>query len=71
MLNFDWLAGVSQESAKLVFLVLFVLIGILVLLVPNDKVFEGVEEKDRHWWNNLKLWSLTVLAVLFMTYYAF
>ena len=71
MLNFDWLAGVSQESAKWVFLVLFVLIGILVLLVPNETVFEGVEEKDRHWYTNLKLWALTVLTVLFITYYAF
>ena len=71
MLNFDWLAGVSQESAKLVFLVLFVLIGVLVLFIPNDQVFEGVEKKDRHWWNNLKLWALSILALLFITYYTF
>jgi len=71
MLNFDWLGGVSLESAKLVFLILFVLIGVLVLLIPNDQIFEGVEKEDRRWWNNLKLWSLTILAVLFMTYYAF
>jgi len=71
MLNFDWLLGVSMESAKLIFLILFVVIGILVLLIPNDRVFEGVEKEDRRWWNNLKLWSLTILAVLFMTYYAF
>ena len=71
MLNFDWASGISQESAKLVFYVLFILIGILVLLIPNDYVYEGVEEEDRHWWMNLKLWAITVLAFLFLTYLIF
>ncbi len=71
MLNFDWLANVSQESAKIIFLALFVLIGVLVLFIPNDYIFKGVEKSERHWWMNLKLWALTVLAVLFLTYYAF
>ncbi|NOY37343.1 MAG: hypothetical protein GXO83_07175 [Chlorobi bacterium] len=71
MLNFDWLSGVSQESAKLVFLGLFVLIGILILLIPNDYIFQGIEKKDRHWWSNLKWWAITVLAILFYVYYIF
>lgn len=71
MLNFDWASGISQESAKLVFYVLFILIGVLVLLIPNDYIYEGVEEKDRHWWMNLKLWAITVLASLFLTYLIF
>ncbi len=71
MLNFDWLSDVSQESAKLVFLVLFVLIGVLVVFIPNDYIFEGVKKKDRHWWINLKLWAITVLAILFLIYYIF
>ncbi len=71
MLNFDWLAGVSQESAKIVFLVLFVLIGILVTLIPNEYAYEGVKKDDRHWWNNLKLWAIGVLAILFLIYYIF
>jgi|AntAceMinimDraft_8_1070364.scaffolds.fasta_scaffold49889_2 hypothetical protein len=71
MLNFDWASGISQESAKLVFYVLFILIGILVLLIPKDYVYEGVEEEDRHWWMNLKLWAITVLAFLFLTYLIF
>ena len=58
-------------DGPIIVLVLFVLIGILVLLVPNETVFEGVEEKDRRWYTNLKLWALTVLTVLFLTYYAF
>lgn len=71
MLNFNWLADVSQETARLIFLVLFVLIGILVLLIPNDYVFEGVKKEDRHWWTNLKLWAIGVLTLLFITYYIF
>ena len=71
MLNFDWLAGISQESAKIIFLVLFVLIGVLVLFIPNDYIFQGLEKKNRRWWNNLKLWAIGVLALLFLTYYIF
>ncbi len=71
MLNFDWLAGISKESAKLIFLVLFVLIGVAILFIPNDYIFQGVEKKKRHWWNNLKLWAIAVLASLFLTYYIF
>lgn len=71
MLNFDWLSGVSQESAKNIFLVLFVLIGILVLLIPNDYAYEGVKKSDRHWYNNLKLWSIGSLTILFFIYYIF
>lgn len=71
MLNFDWLAGVSQETAKMIFLGLFIIIAIVVLFIPNDYIFQGVKKKDRHWWNNLKLWAIFVLAILFFTYYIF
>lgn len=71
MFNFDWLSGVSQETAKMIFLVLFVLIGVLVLLIPNEYAYEGVKKDDRHWWNNLKLWSIFVLSILFTIYYIF
>lgn len=69
ILNFEWLAGVSIGAAKSVFLVLFVLIGIAVLLIPNDYVYKGVEK--RRWWLNLKLWALADLAFIFVTYYIF
>ena len=71
MLNFDWLSDVSAETAKLVFLILFGVIGFLVLLLPNEYIYQGVEPENRHWWNNLKLWALAVLAILFFTYYQF
>ena len=69
ILNFEWLTGVSIGAAKNVFLVLFVLIGILVLLIPNDYVYKGIDK--RRWWLNLKLWALVDLAFIFITYYVF
>ena len=69
VLNFEWLSGLSIGAAKNVFLILFVLIGILVLLIPNDYIYQGVEK--RRWWLNLKLWALADLALIFFTYYIF
>ncbi|MDN5217075.1 hypothetical protein QQ020_33700 [Fulvivirgaceae bacterium BMA12] len=71
MLNFDWLSGVSAETAKWIFLIFFGLIGVLVVLIPNDYVFEGVPQGDRRWWNNLKLWAIGVLLILSFIYYIF
>ena len=69
ILNFEWLAGVPIGAAKNVFLILFILIGILVLFIPNDYIYKGVEK--RRWWLNLKLWALADLAFIFVTYYIF
>ncbi|GGW28471.1 hypothetical protein [Arenibacter certesii] len=71
MFNFDWLSGVSQETAKMIFLSLYGLIGVLVLLLPTEYVYEGIAKEDRHWYNNLKLWSICVLAILASIYYHF
>ena len=69
LLNFEWLTGVSMSTSKNVFLVLSVVIGILVLLIPKDYIYEGVE--NRRWWHNLKLWAVGDLAFIFITYYIF
>ena len=69
LLNFEWLTGVGMGVSKNVFLVLFVVIGILVLLIPKDYIYEGVEK--RRWWHNLKLWAIADLAFIFITYYIF
>jgi len=71
MLNFDWLAGISQETAKMIFLALFAFIALLILFIPNDYIFRGLEKEKRRWWNNLKLWAIGALALLFFTYYIF
>jgi hypothetical protein len=69
MLNFDWLRGVPLPVAKAVFLTLFVLSGLLVLLIPQASILEGVE--NPRWWHNLKLWALGVLAIIFTIYLIF
>ncbi|MGB5553925.1 MAG: hypothetical protein WBM83_04640 [Flavobacteriaceae bacterium] len=71
MLNFDWLSEVSAETAKMVFFAMYLLIGVLVLLIPNDYIFAGLKKEERVWYRNLKIWSLTVLAILATIYYNF
>lgn len=71
MLNFDWLSGVSQENAKLIFYGFFCLIGLMVVLIPTEYAYEGVPKDKRHWYNNLKLWGLTVLGILSFVYSRF
>ncbi|MBM1105135.1 hypothetical protein JQC67_03180 [Aurantibacter crassamenti] len=71
MLNFDWLSGVSAETAKMIFFGLYIFIGALVLMLPNDYIYEGIKKEDRHWWNNLKVWSIAVLSILATVYYQF
>ncbi len=73
ILNFDWLSGVPIEAARWGFLGLFLLIGLLVLLVPADYVFEGLVFEGpakRRWRYDLRLWAIGVLALLFFTYAA-
>jgi len=69
MLNFDWLSGVSPGAAKMVFLIMFVAIGVLVALVPRRFIYEGVERP--RWWHNLKLWAWGVLVLIFAVYCIF
>lgn len=71
MLNFDWLSGISQETAKMIFFSLYLIIGGLVLLIPNDYIFEGIKKENRFWYMNLKIWALTVLGILATIYYIF
>ena len=59
----------SADAAKNIFLVLFVLIGILVWLLPKDYIYEGIE--NPRWRHNLKLWATGVLAMIFATYLIF
>jgi hypothetical protein len=69
ILNFEWLAGIPIGTAKSIFLVLFALIGIVVLFIPNDYIYEGLPK--RRWWLNLKLWAIVDLIFIFTTYYVF
>ena len=69
MLNFDWFQNVSPAAAKTVFLVLFVVIGLLVLMVPKAYIYQGIERP--RWWHNLKLWAWGVWSFIFVVYCVF
>ncbi|MDX9754666.1 MAG: hypothetical protein RBU29_11920 [bacterium] len=69
ILNFTWLSGMSTAQGKMVFLILFVLIGVLVSLLPRGYIYEGVEHP--RWYHNLKLWAYGNLAFIFIVYYIF
>lgn len=71
MLNFDWLSEVSAETAKMIFFSLYLIIGALVLLIPNDYIYAGLKKEQRVWYYNLKIWALSVLAILATIYYNF
>ena len=69
MLNFDWLAWLTMEEAKGVFLGLFFLIGVLILFLPREYIYEGIGHP--RWYLNLKLWSIGVLLFIGSVYYMF
>ncbi|KAA3610965.1 MAG: hypothetical protein DWQ05_20975 [Calditrichaeota bacterium] len=69
MLNFDWLAGVPMDVANGIFLVLFALIGVAVLFVPKDYMYEGL--KEIKWYHNLKIWAIGDLIFISWVYYIF
>jgi len=69
MLNFDWLSDIPINVAKGIFLGLYIFIALLVLLIPKQYVFQGVEKP--RWWMNLKLWAIGLLAYIFIVYYIF
>lgn len=71
MLNFDWASGISQETAKMIFFGLYLLIAALVALLPKDYIFEGIPKNERFWYKNLKIWSWAVLGILASVYYFF
>ncbi len=69
MLNFNWLADIPIDSAKWIFLILFILIGVMVLLIPNKFIYEGIEKI--RWFHNLKMWAIGLLGFIFVVYYIF
>ncbi|MCB0732312.1 MAG: hypothetical protein KDC88_14910 [Ignavibacteriae bacterium] len=69
MLNFNWLTDVSLDTARWIFLTLFIITGIIVLLIPQKYIYEGI--KEIRIWHNLKLWTIVLLTFYFLIYYNF
>ena len=69
MLNFNWLADISVESAKWIFLILYILIGLSILFIPNKYIYEGLTKI--RWYHNLKIWAIGLLGFIFVVYYTF
>lgn len=69
MLNFNWLADISMDSAKWIFLILFILIGVAILFIPDKFIYEGLDKI--RWWHNLKIWAIGLLGFIFVVYYIF
>jgi len=69
MLNFNWLIGVPVAAAKWVFYILFVVIGVLVLFVPNESIYEGIE--NPRWYHNIKIWAIGDLIFILAVYALF
>lgn len=69
MLNFNWLADIPIDSAKWIFLILFILIGVMILFIPNKFIYEGLEKI--RWYHNLKMWAIGLLSFIFVVYYIF
>ena len=63
MLNFNWLADIPIDSAKWIFLILF------ILFIPNKFIYEGLEKIK--WYHNLKMWAIGLLGFIFVVYYIF
>ena len=69
MFNFDWLAGVPIESAKILFIASFIGLGLWVMRLPRSYVMEGAVEAP--WWRDLRLWTLAILGILSGIYWYF
>lgn len=69
MLNFDWLAGVPMNIANNIFLIMFALIGLAVLFVPKDSMYEGLHQI--RWYHNLKIWAIGDLLLIAWVYSIF
>ena len=69
MLNFNWLADVPVDSARWIFLILYMLIAFSILFIPKKFIYEGLYKI--RWYHNLKIWAIGLLAFIFIVYYIF
>ena len=56
----DFLGGLSPEVGRWCAAALLASAGVWVLFLKRDYIFLGAP--DRHWWRDLRIWTLVALA---------
>ena len=69
MLNFDWIAHLPQDWARIFVVGLFVVALIFALSMNKSYIFSGVEKPV--WYMNLKLWVLVLVGLQVSLYFYF
>ncbi|MFQ5632387.1 MAG: hypothetical protein ACE5I1_26760 [bacterium] len=69
MLNFDWLSGISLNSAKLIIVFLFIALGVFVYSLKHTYVTEGVSRP--RFYHNLKYWAYAIILLIILIYLYF
>lgn len=69
MLNFDFLANLSEGWARFLVIMAYIIPLIFALTLPRKYIYEGAE--DQKLWRNLKLWVFVIVAVMVVVYLYF
>ncbi|NOY57557.1 MAG: hypothetical protein GXO75_01305 [Calditrichaeota bacterium] len=69
MLNFDFLANLSEGWARFLVIMAYIIPLIFAFTLPRKYIYEGAE--DQKLWRNLKLWVFVIVAVMVAVYLYF
>ncbi len=69
MLNFNWLADLPMDWARLFVILSFVFSAVFALSLKKEYIYRGAE--NRKVWRNLKLWVLLISAAQIAIYLYF
>jgi len=68
MLNFNWLDGISQLTARIIIICAFFIPLVFVLLLPAKYIYSGTAF---HKWKNLKIWVFLLVFIQIFIYLFF
>lgn len=69
MLNFDWLAHLSVETARIIVLLAFLVPLIFAFILPKAYIYLGAQDQKK--WRNLKWWILGLVIIQVIIYWTF
>ncbi len=61
MLNFDWLANVSESWGRFFVIMAFIVPFVFAMTLRRAYIYQGAQ--DLHRWRNLKYWVFFIVAV--------